>query len=59
MPDQERKILVGPISSNPLLIWPLDGSSERVAGTQAFLALSEAIGHADLLVNEGRVEKCG
>ena len=27
----------------------------NVAVTQAFLTLSEVIGHADLLVNEGRV----
>ncbi len=29
----------------------------NVAVTQAFLTLSEVIGHADLLVNEGRVRE--
>jgi glyoxylase-like metal-dependent hydrolase (beta-lactamase superfamily II) len=31
----------------------------NVAVTQAFLTLSEVIGHADLLVNEGRVREAG
>jgi hypothetical protein len=31
----------------------------NVAVTQAFLTLSEVIGHADLLVNEGRVREVG
>jgi len=31
--------------------------SGNVAVTQAFLTLSEVIGHADLLVNEGRVRE--
>jgi glyoxylase-like metal-dependent hydrolase (beta-lactamase superfamily II) len=31
----------------------------NVAVTQAFLTLSEVIGHADLLVNEGRVKEVG
>ena len=30
-----------------------------VAVTQAFLTLSEVIGHADLLLNEGRVREVG
>jgi glyoxylase-like metal-dependent hydrolase (beta-lactamase superfamily II) len=32
---------------------------KNVAVTQAFLTLSEVIGHADLLVNEGRVREVG
>ena len=31
----------------------------NVAVTQAFLTLSEVIGHTDLLVNEGRIREAG
>jgi hypothetical protein len=56
--DRRKEKIYGLIAEQPRSGYELAQAIwGNVAVTQAFLTLSEVIGHADLLVNEGRVRE--